>query len=542
MSTDTSNFAESDKFWTTPFQLNPKDKQLLTQKPISTTVVNTIIKTTDPVTASKTCNLKQAPPTKTDTTVKTEPTKPKILVTEVSGQKTGSNKPSDKDTTDSDMTDSILSPGQFFGRANEDPEAWMTLLIYWLDYKHFDKSNPLSAIGLLMRGAAQDWFASIREECKSVTDFLEHFKRRYITPDANLWKDHIKVFDVVQNPGQSVEEYFTELLRQSRKAEISPKMLMSQALKGLKPSIRQMVQQHECDSLDALRKWALLAEQNDIAPSGPDPLLLQVLKEIRVLQKSDQDKKTNETTGHAQANALANQHFACDTTPIAVQYQQQPITPQQQSVVYQQPAPQIIYQQPIQPTVQQTQYQQPVHTVYQATVQPTVQPSQPQPVVYQPTIQLQQQPALQQPVTYQQQQPVYQPRQNNNNQSFYQPQQQRNFQQIPPSRQFNRAGPRMRVFGPNNNQIGYNNQVYNNAQQQMVAPNSFNQNSYNQQGQMQQQNNMPQQQQACRNCLLDHQGRQCPASGQQCNNCQRFGHYARACRSARLYVPPPQQP
>ena len=45
--------------------------------------------------------------------------------------------------------------------------------------------------------------------------------------------------------------------------------------------------------------------------------------------------------------------------------------------------------------------------------------------------------------------------------------------------------------------------------------------------------------QTCPNCGYTHRG-ECPARGQQCRRCDRFGHFARCCRSSRR-PPPPQR-
>ena len=115
----------------------------------------------------------------------------------------------------------------------------------------------------------------------SMRAFGAAFKDRYINAKTDQWKEIVAVFDLKQTAGQSVEDFIALVLKKGKKAQAANEQLRAAIIKGLRPYLRQQVLQHEPQSIDEIRKWALVAESTEAQDDRPSSDLVAAVEEMK---------------------------------------------------------------------------------------------------------------------------------------------------------------------------------------------------------------------------------------------------------------------
>ena len=145
------------------------------------------------------------------------------------------------------MTSYDLNPGPFYGRKLENAETWFDAIKNWTVYKRLNPESAIAAVALLLREGALMWFNNLEEDTRRSADaFTREFNKRYIAPNnVDKWKKIVAVYNVKQNPEQSVDDYIDFMQNMGRKAKANNEQVLAAIIEGLRPYIHRNVLQHE---------------------------------------------------------------------------------------------------------------------------------------------------------------------------------------------------------------------------------------------------------------------------------------------------------
>ena len=200
---------------------------------------------------------------------------------------------SDLDLTpnvDQDNMSEARAIENFKGLPTEDAEEWLRNFRGWIIVRKYEPHQAAAAAGLFLRDGAKHWYNSLPESTRmdSIGEFLTAFEKRYVKVAHNEWKANTEFYDVTQKSTQTVHDYFTELEFKAQKTKIDQSVFLQLALKGLHPSIRQQVLQHEPTDWEALKKWAIIAENAAPTTSVDSPEIAKLLLAVHQMQGSIQ--------------------------------------------------------------------------------------------------------------------------------------------------------------------------------------------------------------------------------------------------------------
>src|SRR3989442_852790 len=92
----------------------------------------------------------------------------------------------------------------------------------WCTYKKLSDREKMGLIPLLLKDGAKQWFQSIAADDRDTFDKIrEKFMTQYERDEIYKWRDSAAVWATVQGEKQSVEEYFTEVLRKAQRPNLS---------------------------------------------------------------------------------------------------------------------------------------------------------------------------------------------------------------------------------------------------------------------------------------------------------------------------------
>jgi hypothetical protein len=164
-----------------------------------------------------------------------------------------------------DMAGNTLMPGHFSGLLNEESENWWSDMENFCLFKKLTEEEKLGLIPLLLKDGAKQWFKTLPGANKDTFAHIkEAFQAHYKRDDVYKWMDAADVWGTVQLPNQTVEEYFTIMIKKAGRAKLTEDQTLFSMINGLKKSIRQAVLQHEPKDLGSVKKWAMIAEASGL--------------------------------------------------------------------------------------------------------------------------------------------------------------------------------------------------------------------------------------------------------------------------------------
>jgi len=178
------------------------------------------------------------------------------------------------------MAANTLMPPPFFGLQSEDAENWYRDLTNWCAYKKLDDNGKIGLMPLLLKGGARFWFDSLDATTRaSFTQISTAFHEAYKRDEAIKWRDTADIWSLNQSPTQSVEDYISKVQQLALRAQMSDEQLRFSILKGLLPSIRQSVLQHDCATVAEIRRWSMIAE-NATSDIAKDSCVVDAVKRL----------------------------------------------------------------------------------------------------------------------------------------------------------------------------------------------------------------------------------------------------------------------
>jgi hypothetical protein len=206
---------------------------------------------------------------------------------EVSSNHSTSESLSDNDIDTGNESDTMagqLIPDAYHGLTSENPEEFMMDVEHWFAYRKLVDAEKLGAFPLLLKSSAKYWFSGLTDAQKASFDAVKAaFNTRFTGNTATAFKDMSDVIGATQRPDESVELFINRVQQLSRKANASEDQLKFSIINGLKPHIRQVVLTQQPDSIDDIRRVAIIAET--AVPPPTDTSTLQLLQ--RLEQKFD---------------------------------------------------------------------------------------------------------------------------------------------------------------------------------------------------------------------------------------------------------------
>jgi len=169
------------------------------------------------------------------------------------------------------MAGLTLMPGHFKGQQSEEAENWWIDVENWCTYKKLTDREKIGLFPLLLKDSAKQWFQSIAADDRDTFEKIkEAFATQYQRNNIYKWKDSAAVWSTVQGDNQSVEDYFTEVLKKAQRANLSNEQTRYSLINGLHKNIRQMVLQHEPEEIQDIKKWAMVAESSGLETNNSD--------------------------------------------------------------------------------------------------------------------------------------------------------------------------------------------------------------------------------------------------------------------------------
>ena len=140
---------------------------------------------------------------------------------------------------------SNTSSWQIFTDTCPDPHSWVTTFESIAQYKDCDAKKRLLAFKMLLRQGAASWFASIEPELaqqanKSDEEIWIWVKEKFLQrfDKTNSWLSEHLIHFISQQPGQSVQDFYTIIQTKTARLEKSPQEMLSLFIKGLRPDIK----------------------------------------------------------------------------------------------------------------------------------------------------------------------------------------------------------------------------------------------------------------------------------------------------------------
>lgn len=145
-------------------------------------------------------------------------------------------------------------------------ETWLQWFDRYSSWHKHDEGKKLLSLPFHLTSHARIWFDSLPDETKTDYNalraaFMDRFKRHEEIDNELL--------EIKQRPDEVVNDYFSRVLKKAQNSGANQKLMISLAIKGLKPAIKQMVMPQNPQTFEAARKTASLAERTLLATTIP---------------------------------------------------------------------------------------------------------------------------------------------------------------------------------------------------------------------------------------------------------------------------------
>ena len=212
--------------------------------------------------------------------------------------------------------DGLPPPGPFEGKNSEDADTWIKNFALWAEIRHYDEDAKLQIFPYLLKGAARTWFETQKSAVRSDWETLaDAFMERYILKGPQHREAVGKVFDLRQND-TPVLDFLEKLQVEGHRCGFNEDLLISAAVKALKPEIRSFVLQQNVQSWEDLCKAAFICESS-VKPEPAHGVLKQIAADVKALEKQIQENKTINVVEAADqlAKIAQEQQWATSTRP-----------------------------------------------------------------------------------------------------------------------------------------------------------------------------------------------------------------------------------
>lgn len=180
-----------------------------------------------------------------------------------------------------DMADGVSVP-LFFGNIGDDVTIWLNSLKDFIQFKTIAADKQLSLFKLRLAGSAQAWMTSLPDDQKDTFDHLEAaFQVRFQPKELEKFKYAKDLFNERQVPGQSVDEFITQIRKKSAIAGVDESTLAFIIINALSPNISSYVLENEHDTIEKILQHARVAElTRSSAPSCSEGAVSQQISTL----------------------------------------------------------------------------------------------------------------------------------------------------------------------------------------------------------------------------------------------------------------------
>jgi len=159
------------------------------------------------------------------------------------------------------LNDSSLTSCPFHGTDKENAQDWLSYFKRYATFKLLNERSILALFGLLMRGTANTWYANLPEDDrKDIETVIEHFEAKYAPAPVTLWRRASELFSRDQRPTETVEEFYSDMMRRAKEVNAADEMTRYAIMRGLRPQLRTYVMQQNPSSAAELLDAAKVAE------------------------------------------------------------------------------------------------------------------------------------------------------------------------------------------------------------------------------------------------------------------------------------------
>jgi Retrotransposon gag protein len=180
-----------------------------------------------------------------------------------------------------DMADGVSVP-LFFGNVGDDVTIWLNCLKDFIQFKTIVADKQLSLFKLRLAGPAQAWMTSLPDGQKDTFEHLETaFQTRFQPKELEKFKYAKELFNERQLPGQSVDEFITQIRKKSTIAGVDNSTLAFIIINALTPNISSYVLENEHDTIEKILQHARVAElTRSSAPSYTEGAVSQQISTL----------------------------------------------------------------------------------------------------------------------------------------------------------------------------------------------------------------------------------------------------------------------
>ena len=177
------------------------------------------------------------------------------------------------------MADS-LTPPTFSGSSEEDVQVWIKQFEQFCVFKKLNNDQKLASIGLLLRGQAAVWYHGLPADITADLNTLkEKLVGTYSLSRNALWQKERQLFNRLQGPTESVNDYITTMRASCRDLDVSEAQLVRLICGGLREELRPFILGKNLQTVDEVITAATQIES--ATPSSRDSKLLAEIKELR---------------------------------------------------------------------------------------------------------------------------------------------------------------------------------------------------------------------------------------------------------------------
>ena len=196
--------------------------------------------------------------------------------------------------SDIKLSDSVLMPKQFTGRASADgnrvdPENWLIYFNRYCDYKRLDNPSRATLFSVFLIDRSADWYLTLPDRIKgSFEELTRAFLENYGKTKEHHWLEAKDLFSKPQAMDESVSEFLVRLRKAGERIQAGEEMVNYAFLGGLRGPIRTHVLQQGVGDLEKSLAAARIAE----ASLSTDPLTSLLQEQIRVSKEAAEAQST----------------------------------------------------------------------------------------------------------------------------------------------------------------------------------------------------------------------------------------------------------
>lgn len=165
--------------------------------------------------------------------------------------------PKVEDTSEAEIMNSIQL--EKFGGGDENATAWLAKYRQYAVFMNWTPERQTAGFPFLLTNTASVWYDNLDERVK--TRGFEDVARAFLERFNEQNQTDVSLFKIQQLPGESAEQYVTRFLKQAQKVNCPEHVQVGALLNGLSGSIKNYVNMKEQQSVEQVRRYAVLAEK-----------------------------------------------------------------------------------------------------------------------------------------------------------------------------------------------------------------------------------------------------------------------------------------